>query len=71
MEYSEAQKKITHTGSELNTFYLLKFAERLIMLVAEFPLWTGVVLPNDKKTDILPNVIHQIKHHSCRNLKSD
>lgn len=42
-------KKITQTGSELNAFYLPKFAERLIILVAEFPLWTGVVLPNDKK----------------------
>lgn len=43
-------KKITQTGSELNAFYLPKFAERLITLVAEFSLWTGVVLPNKKHT---------------------
>lgn len=42
-------KKITQTGSELNAFYLPKFAERLIILAAEFPLWTGVAVPNGKK----------------------
>ncbi|XP_071580612.1 uncharacterized protein [Temnothorax nylanderi] len=42
-------KKITQIGFELNAFYLPKFVERLIILATEFPLWTGVAVPNGKK----------------------
>lgn len=45
---SRSAKKITQIGSELNAFYLPKFAERLIILAAEFPLWTSVSVPGKK-----------------------
>ncbi|XP_077257738.1 uncharacterized protein LOC143894932 [Temnothorax americanus] len=45
----ESAKKITQIGFELNAFYLPKFVERLIILATEFPLWTGVAVPNGKK----------------------
>lgn len=64
-EIVRKSKSVIKEGSELNPFYLPKFAEGLMELVLEFPLWSKVVLPNivgHSSTSSVEGYFNDLKH---------